>query len=130
MKSFLQNDLLFRYRENSHLGSQDHISVFHYIISGRTKAVSVQYSAQQVAVRKYNRSRAVPGLHHSCVILVEIPDLLRKGLIVGPGFRNGDHHCQRQIHTAHYQEFQSIVQHGRIRSLTVYHRKDLVKLIL
>ena len=46
--------------------------------------------------------------------------------LFSPWLRNQNHHCQRQIHTAHHQELQRIIQHGRVRTRCIDDRKDLV----
>ena len=61
MNPFLPDDLLFRHSKDPYLGGQNHIPVFQHVIAGRAKAVPVQNRSQQVAVGKYNGSRAVQG---------------------------------------------------------------------
>ena len=80
--------MAFFQRQHAHFGRKDESAVIHDIITGRTQAVSIQYGAHHIAVRVKNGSRAVPGLHHGCIILVEIAAFLGNGVVVGPGLRN------------------------------------------
>ena len=59
---------------------------------------------------------------------MEILLRLGNGIVVGPGLRDSRHHRQRQIHAVHHQEFQGVVQHGRVRAAAVHHRKNFGKL--
>ena len=65
---------------------------------------------------------------HGGIILVEILLGLGHGLIVRPRFRNCNHHCQRQIHSAHHQKLQRVVQHRGVGTRLVDGGKHLVKL--
>ena len=130
MEAFLQDDLLFRYRQHPYFRGKDHIAVRSDIVSGRAKAVSVQYRSHYVSVREQNRRRTVPGFHHCSVILIKISFFLGNGIVVGPGLRNGDHHRQRQIHAAHHKKFQSIVKHRGVGTAPVDYGKDFMKLPL
>ncbi len=114
--------------QHSHFGGQDQLIIVCNIIPGGTQAIPIQHRPHHIAVGKDNRGRPVPWLHHGCIILVKIFFLLTHGAVIRPGLRNGDHHRQRQIHTAHHKKFQRIVQHGRIRSGSVDGRKHLVEL--
>ena len=113
--------------QHSHLGREDQLAVGGHIVSGRTKAVAVQNGSHHVSVREEDRRRAVPRLHHRRVILVEIFLLLGHGTVVDPRLRNQNHHRQRQIHAAHDQKFQRIVQHRGIGAGSADDRKDFMK---
>ena len=112
MKSFFLYNVLLGKIQHAHLGSEDQAAVIHYIVAGRPQAVPVQDGSHHITVGKQDRCRPVPGLHHGRVILVEIPLFRGECLVVGPGLRDRDHGSQRQIHPAHHQELQHIVQHG------------------
>ena len=121
---FFQN-MFGRDIQHSHLGGQNQTSVVRDIIAGGPQAVAVQHRADLVAVGKYDGGRPVPGLHHGGVILIEIPHLPGQGCVACPGLRYGGHDGQRQVHPAHLQKFQSIVQHRRVGSGHIDHRKHL-----
>ncbi len=116
--------------QHPHLGRQDKRVVIGNQITGRPQAVSIQYGSHDIPVGKQDGCRSVPGLHHGRIILVEIPLCLGHGFIVSPGLWNGNHHRQRQLHTAHHQEFQGIVQHGGIGAGFADGRQHLVHLAL
>ena len=116
--------------DGSHLGGQNHVAVLGNIVPGGAQAIAVQNRSHHVAVGKEDGGGAVPGLHHSGVVSVEILNLPIHVLVVLPGGRDGDHHRQGQIHTAHDHKLQGIVQHGGVGTLLVDNGKNLVHLIL
>ena len=103
-KSFFYFDLRGINGKDTYLGGQDQGIIVGDQITGRTQSVSVQYRSHDISVGEQDGCRAIPGLHHSRIILVEIALRLGHCLIIRPGLRNGNHHCQRQLHAAHYQE--------------------------
>ena len=50
METFLQYDIFFRNLQHADFGSQNHISVFHHIVSGWPQTVPVQNGAHQLTV--------------------------------------------------------------------------------
>ena len=129
MQSLLQADSGGIDIQNANLRGKDQGIVVQNHVAGRTQAVPVKHSAHDIPIGKQDGSRAVPGLHHGRIILVKIPFGLGHGFVVGPGLRNGDHHRQRQVHTAHHQKFQRIIQHGGIGAVRIDGRKHLIELI-
>ena len=121
---FFQNMLCGNFQDTDFRRKDQSVIVCN-IISGGTQTVSVQNSAHQVAVRKQDGSRTVPGLHHRRIVLIEIASLLGNRIIVGPGLRDCNHDRKRQLHSAHYQKFQCIVQHCGVRSICIDYRKHL-----
>ena len=128
MQALLEDDLLLGNRQNAHLGGEDHVTIFHNVVTGRTEAVPVKNRTHHIAIGKQNGSRAVPGLHHGRIILIKITFFLGNRVVVGPGLRNRHHDGQRKLHAAHNEEFQRVVQHGGVRTSGIYHRKHLVEL--
>ena len=128
MQSFLLDDLPWINIQYSYLGRQDQITVICNIIPGWSQTVPVEHGTDQISVTEDDGGRSVPGLHHSCIILIEILLFLVHRIIVCPWLRYGDHHSQRQIHAAHHQELQRIIQHSGIGACGIYHRKNLVEL--
>ena len=129
VQTFLQYDMLFIDRQYTDFRCQHQRIIIGNIVTGRTQSVAVQDRTHDIAIRKYDGCRTVPRLHHRCIVLVKITDLLGDGIIVCPRLRNADHGSQRQFHATHYKEFQSIIQHGRIGSVTVYDRQYLMQVI-
>ena len=103
-KSFFYFDLRGINGKHTYLRGQDQRIVIRDHVTGRTQSVSIQYRSHDISVGEQDGCRAIPGLHHSRIILVEIALRLGHCLIIRPGLRNGNHHCQRQLHAAHYQE--------------------------
>ena len=127
-KSFFLHDLCRIDRQNADLGRKDQLIIIRNKISGRTQTVTVKNRTHHITVRKQDRSRSVPWLHHRCIIMIEVFLLLGHCLIVCPRLRNRDHDCQWQIHTTHDKEFQCIVKHCGIGTGCIDHRQDLVQL--
>ena len=113
-KSFFYFDLRGINGKHTYLRGQDQRIVIRDHVTGRTQTVSVQHSSHDISVGEQDGCGTVPRLHHGSVILIEISLGLRHCLIVRPGLGDSDHDCQRQLHTAHYQKLQCIVQHRRI----------------
>ena len=127
MQTLFQNNFRRINIQHANFGGKDHITVIRHIIAGGAQTVAVQNGTHNIAVSKQDRSRAVPRFHHGSVVLVEIPFLLIHHIIVRPWLRNSDHHRQRQVHAAHGKKFQSIIQHGRVGTFRIDHRKDLMQ---
>ena len=123
-------DVFGRAVQHAHLGGQDHPAVFGDGVAAGPQAVAVQHGAHHVAVRKQDGRRAVPGLQHGGVILVKIPLFPADVLVVLPGFWDGDHHGQGQVHPVHHHELQGVVQHGRVGAGGVDDGQDLVHILL
>ena len=110
MQTLFLDDALYRnVIQCADLRGQDQVAVIGYIVTGRTQTVSVQHSTHHIAIGKDNGGRAVPRLHHSCVILIERTLFPTHGGNVLPRLRNGHHHCQRQIHSGHGHKFQRVI---------------------
>ena len=129
-ETFLCHDPARGQIHDTHLGGEDQVIIVGDIIPGRTQTIAVQYRAHHIAIGEYDGCRAVPGLHHGCEILIEVFLFLGHDPVVGPGLRDGDHDCQRQLHAVHVQEFQRVVQHGGVRTCHVDDRQHLVHLAL
>ena len=115
--------MLFAQFQHSHLGGKDEPFVVGDDIAAGAQAVAVQHRAHHIAVAEENGSRSVPGLHHGGVVLVKIPPPPGDGVVVAPGLRDGHHHRKGQVHAAHHQKFQGVVQHGGVGPGSVHHRK-------
>ena len=62
--------------------------------------------------------------------MIEISFLLWHIALMSPRLRNHRHDRQRQRHAVHVKKLQRIVQHGRIRSVAVDDRKDLIHIVI
>ena len=122
----LLHDLLRRDVQHPHLGGEDQRLIVGEIPPAGPQAVPVQYRAYRVAVGEHDGRRAVPGLHHGGVVVVEVPLLPAHPPVVGPGLGDAHHHRLGQGDAVHQQEFQGIVQHGGVRPALVDHREELV----
>ncbi|GFI69464.1 hypothetical protein IMSAG249_01287 [Lachnospiraceae bacterium] len=109
------------------LGGKDQLALVGDHITGRPQAVPVKHSSHLIPVAEQDGSRTVPGFHHSGIVLIKVFFALGHSLVVRPWLGNGDHHCKGQIHAAHDQKFQRIVQHGRIGAGSIHHREYLVE---
>ena len=114
--------------DRTNLRCQNHLIVIGNIITGRTQTIAVQNRSQKITIAEYDRSRTIPRLHHSCVITIEILDLLRHGFIMCPRSRNRHHHRQRKLHSAHHHELQSIIQHCGVGAFLIDDRQHLMHL--
>ena len=129
METFLDHDLFRRNRQHADLRGENQGIVIRDQIAGRTQAVPVEYSAHHIAICKYNGGRAIPRLHHRCVVLIKVLPPLAHRAVVVPGLRDRDHDSQRKRHSAHDQEFQRVVQHCGVRTALLDHRQDLRHLV-
>ena len=130
LKAGLLHDVGRVMLQHPHLGGQDQPSGVSDIVAGRAQAVSVKRRPDHLSVRENDRGRTVPRLHHGRIVMVEVLPWLRHEPVVLPRLRDRDHHRQRKVHPVHVQEFQRIVQHGRIRAGFGDDRIDLVHLLL
>ena len=116
--------------KHPNLGGQDEPAVVGEVIPGGAQAVAVQHRTHLVAVGEQDGGGAVPGLHHGGVVLVQVPAGTGEIGVVHPGLRDAHHHRQGQLHAAHHQKFQGVVQHGGVRAPGVHHWEHLVQLPL
>ena len=98
------------------LGRKDQSVVVGDIVSGRTKSVTVKGCPEEFTVGEKNCRRAVPGLHHGCIVMIEILLGFAHEPVVLPGLGDQRHHCKRQIHSVHVEKLKSIVEHCGVRS--------------
>ena len=122
----LLHDPLRRDVQHPHLGGEDQLVVSGEIPPAGPQAVPVQHGAHHVPVGEHDGRRAVPGLHHGGVVVIEVPLLPAHLPVVGPGLGNAHHHRLGQGDAVHQQELQGVVQHGGVGPALVHHRQDLV----
>ena len=114
-----------RYRQHTGLrGHDDQIILGHRIARG-TQTVAVEHCADACAVGKGDGRRTVPGLHQAGVVLVESLLRITHGLMVLPGFRDHHHDGMRQGAAAVVEQFEGVVEDGRIAGAGSGHGKQL-----
>jgi len=111
----LCDDVFFRNRQHAHLGRHHDAIVARDQISRRTQAVAIEGGADLAAVRERDRGRTVPRLHQCGIVFVEGAPLVIHQGIGGPGLRNHHHDRMGQRIAALHQEFERVVEAGRIR---------------
>jgi hypothetical protein len=121
----LRDDLLFRNRQHAHFRRHDDHVVVGDEVAGRAQAVAVERRADLAAVGEGHGGRAVPRLHQRGVVFVEGAALLIHQLVAGPGFGDQHHHGVRQRIAALHQEFERVVEAGRVRLALVGDRPEL-----
>ena len=103
--------------QNAYFRRQDQLIIISDIVSGRTQTVSVQNRSHHITICetewKPDRPRAPSWLRNTDRNPFSSETCVR---LFAHGSGISDHHCQRQIHTAHYQELQRIIQHGGVRT--------------
>ena len=129
-QAILADDVFLRDVQYAHLAGQDQPSVVGDVIAAGAQTVAVENRAHHVAVAEQNGRRAVPRLQHGSIILVKVLLLLIHVPVVAPGFRNGDHHRQGQIHAVHDHEFQGVVQHGGVGAALIDNGQHLGHVVL
>ncbi len=125
----LLHDVFFLHRQNARFRRHDDDIVLGDEIARRTQTVTVERRADLSAVGKRHRSRTVPRLHHRRVILIKCATFAIHQRIAGPGFRNEHHRGMRQRIAAHGQEFERVVETGRIRLAVIGDRPQLGNVI-
>ena len=59
--------------QNPHLRGKDQLIILCDQIAGGTQAVAIQNGSHDIPIGKKYGGRAVPWLHHGCIILIKIP---------------------------------------------------------
>ena len=126
----LFDDVLRLDLQNAHLRREYQTIIVCDVIAGRAQAVPVQRRTEHFAVREQDRGGAVPGFHHCRVVMVEILLVFAHERVVLPRLGDDHHHGERQGHPVHIQEFQCVVEHGRVGPAAVHDGKDLVDVVL
>ena len=103
--------------------------VFGNVVARGPEAVAVEHAADDGAVGKGHRGRPVPRLHQTAMVLVKGSLLSAHGLVVFPRLGNHHHHhvCQRA--PTQRQQFERIVELGRIRAVFVDDGEELADVI-
>ena len=113
--------------EGQHAGfrSHHHEAVIGDEVAGRPQAVAVERGADLAPVGEGHRRRAVPRLHQAGVILVEGAALGIHQRIAGPGLGDQHHRRMREAVAALHQEFERVVEAGRVGLPLIGDRPEL-----
>ena len=123
------NDPLFGDRQDADFRGQHDEPVAGDDIARRTQAIAVEHRADLAAIGKGDGGRSVPGLHHRGVIFVEGAARRVHQRIARPGLRNEHHHRMAKRIAALDEEFERIVETGRVRLAFVGDRPELAYVI-
>ena len=93
-------------------------------VAGRTQTVAIQHATGVTAIGEHDAGRTVPRLQVHRVVLVEGAQIRVHVLDVLPSRRDQQAHGAKQIHAAHHQHFQHVVQRAGIRTGHVDQRPD------
>ena len=100
--------------EHARFGGKNNQPVLGNRIPRGPQAIPVQNRANVPPIRKRQHGRAVPRLHQTGMIFVKIPLLFAHLPGVFPGFRHQHHHCVRKRAPRKVEQFERIVENGRI----------------
>jgi len=117
-------------RQHADLGGHDHQVVVGHDVARRPQPVAVERGADPHTVGEGNSRRAVPWLHHGRVVLVESAAVLVHQRVLLPGFGDHHHHRVGQRVARHRQQFQAVVEAGRVRLSFVNERPELAEVFL
>ena len=121
----LGDDAFLGNGKHAHFGGEHEEAVVGDEIARRAQAVAVERGADLAPVGEGHGGRAVPRLHQRGVIFVEVAPLLVHQRIAGPGFRDQHHHGVGERVAAAHEEFERVVEAGRVRLAFVGDRPQL-----
>ena len=121
----LVGDVLFRELQAAHFGGEQDVAIVARHVAGRTQAVAVQRGADHLAIGEDHGGGAVPRLHEGGVIFVEGAAVLVHQRVASPGLGDQHHHRMRQRVAAHGEEFERVVEAGRVRLALIRDRPEL-----
>ena len=100
--------------QHARLGGHHHQIVIGDDVARRTQTVAIEGGADLATVGEGHGGRAVPGLHHGGVILVEgAPVGVHRGVLL-PGLGDHHHHGLGERITRHHQQLEAVVETGGI----------------
>ena len=111
----LVGDVLFGELQAAHFRGEQDVPVIARHVAGRAKPVAVQRGADHLAVGEHHGGGAVPRFHEGGVIFVEGAAVLVHQRVARPCLGDQHHHGMRQRVAAHGQEFERVVEAGRVR---------------
>ena len=123
----LADHLARRQLEHARLARHHHEAVLHLPPAAGPQAVAVERGADPYAVGEGERRRAVPRLHQAGLKLVVGLEVVGHALVAAP--RLGDQHAHRLLDrpAGEHQQFEHVVEGGRVAAPLADHRLDLVE---
>ncbi len=100
--------------QNAHFRGKNQPVVVCYVIARGAQAVAVKGGAHHFAIGEQKRRRAIPGLHHGCVVVEHVAAFGRNVGVFAPRFGHQHHYRFGQFNAAKHQKFQRVVKHGAI----------------
>ena len=105
--------------------SNGEMAIFGDNVAGRTQTIAIQHTARIAAIGQHNPRRPVPGFQVHRVVFVKGPQIRIHVFDILPGRRNQQAHRPEQIHPAHQQYFQHIVEAAGIGAVHIDQRADV-----
>ena len=102
--------------EHARLRCHDDEAVIRDPDASRSQSVAVEDRADDGTVRKGDGGGAVPGLHETGVVLVEVAQLRVDDVCVLPGLRDHHHDGVRQGAPAEVEKLEGLVEECRVRA--------------
>ena len=122
------HDLLFLDRKHAAFAREDHMPVLRHAIARGAQPVAVERGADLAPVGEADRGGPVPGLHQCGMVFVEGAAARLHQIVLGPGFRDQHHHRMGERISARQQQFERIVETGRVRLAMRDQRPHLVEI--
>ncbi len=119
------DDLVLGDRQNAGLRRHDDAVVAGDDVARRAQTVAVERGAYLAPIGEGDRRRSVPRFHQRRMIFVEGLALRRHELVAGPGLGDQHHDGMRERITAAHEEFERIVETGRVRLTFIGDRPEL-----
>ena len=121
----LGNDARRRDVPQTRLGTDDQVVVVGERPAGGTKAVAIERAGGVAPVTHDQACRAIPGLAMQCVVFVESREVFVDIFACRISRRHEHTHGRDEIHAAHEQHFERVVEAFRIRAFLPHQRTDI-----
>jgi hypothetical protein len=119
-------DLFGGHLEHAGLRSHHHQPIFGDEPARGAQTIAVENGADLLAVGEGERRRAIPGLHETRVVLVEIPLVSGHQIVVLPGLGHQHHHHVRHAAARLHQQLHRVVQTAGVAVAGADHRQDVI----
>src|SRR5260221_14572031 len=103
-------------RHDSGFRCQNQQSLRCQCIASRTQSVTVESSADKATIAEAKCRWTIPGLNQTCMVFAPCTLVARHFNIVFPGWWNKHLHTMEQVATGMCEQFQHVIQLGRITS--------------
>ena len=113
------------HRQHAGFRRHDHPAVAGHRVAAGAQPVAVQNRSDLNAVGKRDRRRSVPGLHETTVVGVKVPFGPAHGRMVLPRLGHQHHHALGKGAAGMEQQFQGVVQGGRVAAAGRADRTEL-----